>query len=81
MLGAYMLIIAGAARVTYAQPTLNMKNASLIFIWVKRSLREDMEHIHSSDEHKDNQVVRPQNMDKITLRIKYGAEILGYTLK
>lgn len=24
-------------------------------------------------------MVRPQNMDKITLRIKYGAEILDYT--
>lgn len=28
-------------RATYAQPTRNMKNASLIFIWVKRSFRED----------------------------------------
>lgn len=64
-------------RVTYAQPTLNMKNAALILIWVKRSFREDTEHIHSPDERKDNQVVRPQNMDKITLRIKYGAEILS----
>lgn len=66
-------------RVTYAQPTLNMKNTSLIFIWEKRSFRE--EHIHSPGECEDNQVVRPQNMDKITLRIKYGAEILDYTLK
>lgn len=58
-----------------------MKNASLIFIWVKRSFREDIEDIHSSDEYKAIQVVRAQNMDKITLKIKYGAEILGYTLK
>lgn len=76
--GAYC---RNCTRVTYAQPTLNMKNASLFFIWVKRRFRGDLEHIHSSGECEDNQVVRPQNMDQITLRIKYGAENLGYTLK
>lgn len=68
-------------RVTYAPPTLNMKNASLIFIWVKKSFREDIEHIHSSGDCKDNQVVRPQSMDKITLGIKYGVEIPDYNHK
>lgn len=57
-----MLLIAGAARVPPTHsPRITFQNASLIFIRVKRSFREDTEDTDSSDGR--SQVVRPQNID------------------
>lgn len=68
MFGACMLLIAGDACVlptsSLVMPTLNMKNASLIFLWVKIGFREDIQHIYSSNECKDDQVVRRPNVER-----------------